>query len=492
MKHFAEVNVTTLIPSPSNPPGRTDGQEFQELVESIVRHGVLQPLVVRPVEGESGRFEIIAGHRRAAAAKLAGLAIVPTVVHDGDVNVREIQLEENLRRKDLHALEEAQGYLDLMGETQETVAGIAARLGRSVRYVYDRLNLLKLRPELQKVFRAGEITPGHAIILARLSPAEQSRVLDTDLFIPERSLFDEGNDDLTKQEPRKAISVRELQCWVDEHVRIEPATTDSILFPETVAALADADKVIPITYSYHLRDSARSKERTFGPQSWKRADGEQKSKLCELAVTGLVVAGPHRGEAFAVCTKKDKCKVHWGAEMRAKAKRAADGGTRRPRNEEKIDTQQRDPELQKRLDAAQDAANKVIAGKVVAAAQKMSTPDLLRFVLGAQSWAMQNALIDLGVVDERANGTVVKNVATKWLKAATIKDLSGALALVAVAEADHDYTKVIGIDARKIVDGTVEHARANYVAEKKAATKAEKPKSVKAAPKSNPEPRRRD
>ena len=201
---------------------------------------------------------------------------------------------------------------------------LAARVGRSVKYVYDRVKLLGLRKEVKDVFSDGEITAGHAILLARLKPDEQKRALEGGLFTGERYLFDP--EDRRAKDPRKPVSVRELQCWIDEHVRFDQAEPDPMLFPETALALDQAKKIVPITHNHYVREEARE-GRTFGPQSWRRADGKGGSKRCELAVTGIIVVGPGRGDALDVCVNKEKCKTHWGAAQRAKKRRALSGTT---------------------------------------------------------------------------------------------------------------------------------------------------------------------
>ena len=328
-QEYLSVSIDSLALSPLNPRQRFDQAGLDELAASIREHGVLEPLLVRPwPAGRKAKvpaaWEIVAGARRFRAATLARLAEVPVRVKQlSDREVLEVQVIENLQREGLHPLEEAQGYEQLMKKGGYDVAKIAARVGRSVKYVYDRVKLLGLRKELKDVFSDGEITAGHAILLARLKADEQKQCLDRGLFTGERYLFDPERDHRAK-DPRKPVSVRELQSWIDEHVRFDQAQPDPMLFPETALALEEAKRIIPITHSHYIQEEARE-GRTFGPRSWKRADGQRGSKTCDRAVTGIIVVGPGRGDAFKVCVNKEKCKVHWGAEHRAKKKRAAVG-----------------------------------------------------------------------------------------------------------------------------------------------------------------------
>jgi hypothetical protein len=197
------------------------------------------------------------------------------------------------------------------------------------------VKLLQLTKEAQQLFLEGKITAGHAILLARLKPKQQERALDPGeqaVFQQEDLLWDMTENFGTPfrratPDSVKPRSVRELSTWIDRNIRFDPKKPDPMLFPEAAAELKDAPKVVAITYLSYIPDQARE-GRTYFPQSWKRADGKEKSKKCDHSVIGFVAVGPHRGEAFDVCVKKDRCEVHWAAyvkraQQRAKAKPAA-------------------------------------------------------------------------------------------------------------------------------------------------------------------------
>jgi ParB/RepB/Spo0J family partition protein len=166
----ADLLLETLDESPTNP--RKGFGDLTELTESIKEKGVLQPILVRP---KGNRFEIIAGHRRFRAAKLAGLEVVPAVIKEmTDKEAHEAQLVENCQREDLSPMDEAEAYRVLLEEHQLPVEEIAAKIGRSKPYVYQRLQLLRLTPGNVKALQAGKITLGAAVLLARIAdPATQ-------------------------------------------------------------------------------------------------------------------------------------------------------------------------------------------------------------------------------------------------------------------------------------------------------------------------------
>jgi len=241
-----------------------------------------------------------------------------------------------------------------------------------VKYVYDRMKLLALTPEAKKLFLGGTLTAGHAILLARLGAKDQARALKVGAALrTERTLFDPEADDDAQEDTVTSVSVREFEAWIDEHVRFDAKEPDPMLFPETASAIAEAKKIVPITYLHFIREEARD-GRTWGPKSWKRADGLKKSKTCDHAVTGFIAVGPHRGEAFPVCIAKEKCAIHW-PQARASAKRAAKahataGSPEKPTplklDPYEIRRHQRD-ELQKRWVKARPSMLQVIAERIM-------------------------------------------------------------------------------------------------------------------------------
>jgi len=313
---------------------RTKFDDIEALTASVREHGILQPLLVRP---HSDKWELVCGHRRLAAAKAAGLEFVPAISREmSDAAALEAQIVENDQREDTHPLDQARGYRTLLDKLRKgtTIADIAASVGRPERHVYDRLRLLELVPPLQELFRDGTITLGHAILLARLKPEDQERIRKEDGALLEQENVLELDDvgkgvrhrGALEGRPLKACTPRELQGWIDRHVRFDVRAGDlPQLFPETASALAAAEeqqaKVIPITTEWITPEDARDeKQRTFGSQSWRRADGKHKSKTCERSVLGVIVAGAGRGDTLQVCIDRKRCAVHFGDVIRKAAR----------------------------------------------------------------------------------------------------------------------------------------------------------------------------
>jgi ParB/RepB/Spo0J family partition protein len=318
-----------IDPSPDNPRQRYDDASMLELTESIRQKGVITPVLVRP---KGSRYELAAGHRRRIAARAAGRDTVPAVIRlMDDAEFLEVLVCENDHREDVHALEEAGGYQKLLALPGYDVARIAARVGRSVKYVYDRLKLLQLTAEAQRLFLEDRFTAGHAILLARLDAEMQAKAIDPDgdgLWIGERG-FDwvDGDDDRSDADPyfhRKAVSVRELEHWISRNVRANRHEVDPVLFPETAALVGRAQelgqKIIPIMRLTQRPQAARSGDKILSEAMWKRADGLNDSKTCMHGELGVIEIGPGQHEAFAICRKRDRCTVHWADEIKYRKK----------------------------------------------------------------------------------------------------------------------------------------------------------------------------
>lgn len=164
--------VDRLKPGKYQPRTHFDEAALAQLADSIAAHGVLQPLLVRPVEGMM--YEIIAGERRWRAAQKARVHDVPVVIRDlDDKQAMEIALIENLQREDLSAIEEAEGYERLMQEFGHTQDMLSQQLGKSRSHVANTLRLLKLPASVRKMVQSGALSAGHARNLVGHKEAEQ-------------------------------------------------------------------------------------------------------------------------------------------------------------------------------------------------------------------------------------------------------------------------------------------------------------------------------
>ncbi len=368
---FQTIPIGDIVESPLNPRKHFDPAQLEELANSIRSVGIVEPLVVRPLDvlqavgkhpaaaaRNGARFEIIAGARRFRAATIAQLKDVPALVKPmTDAEVLEIMVIENGQRDDLDPIEEASGYRRLIDSNpaKYSAALIAERIGRSEKYVWDRMKLLDLVPVARQLLEQGRMSAGHAILIARLKPEDQKRVIDPttarDRAQGHGGLWQEDNafewdgpaKNTGKFDGFKAVSVRELEQWIADHIRfdVQQAAAAAPLdfgpvaerVQEATAKPGRGKKVIAITFDHFVQPEARADgERTFGPRSFKFADGEKhatgypaREKVfprCDYAVLGVVAAGEKYGQAFDVCIARDKCDVHWKQERAAREKNA--------------------------------------------------------------------------------------------------------------------------------------------------------------------------
>jgi len=170
-----EIPIDQIDRNPEQPRKWFGEDQLEELKESILSHGVLEPIIVRPVEG---RYELVVGERRWRAAQLAGLRTIPAVVRPlSDREAMEMALVENLQREDLNPIEEAEAYRRLMEEFQLTQEQVADRVGKKRSTVANRLRLLEIEPELRAEIAAGRLSAGHAKALLSIeSSAERLKV----------------------------------------------------------------------------------------------------------------------------------------------------------------------------------------------------------------------------------------------------------------------------------------------------------------------------
>lgn len=215
---FTSADLDHVYESPLNTRKHFDEDKLAELTASVKAKGVLVPLIVRDNVRSPGktaqRYEILAGARRYRAAKAAELARVPVRIVDmTDDEAVEIIVIENLQREDVHPLEEATGFQELLKRPGYDVRAIAAKVGKSETYVYQRLKLVDLIAPAQEAFVGNAITPGHAVLLARLQPGDQKDAL--------QQCFRQDWDRNGGGQFKRLVSVKELESWIGANVHLD-------------------------------------------------------------------------------------------------------------------------------------------------------------------------------------------------------------------------------------------------------------------------------
>lgn len=175
-EQLRELDIDRILPNSHQPRKNFDEDSLNELANSIRVHGVVQPIVVRPLE--DGFFQLIAGERRWRAAQRAGLHRIPAVVREAGAHAAlEIALIENLQREDLNPMEEAQAYERLIVDFGMTQEEVARKVGKNRATIANMLRLLKLPPEVQQWLRENRLSTGHAKALLSLS--DLNAILDS-------------------------------------------------------------------------------------------------------------------------------------------------------------------------------------------------------------------------------------------------------------------------------------------------------------------------
>ncbi len=336
---YSIVDIKSLRESANNPRQHFDGQALRDLADSMKDKGILSPLLVRPIEDT---FEILDGARRYRAAKLAEITELPVIIRTlNDQQALEITVISNIQREDLHPIEEATGYKTLIDHLKFDPATIAERIGKSVVYVYQRLQLLKLIPAARKSFLEGEIQLAHAQLIMRLQAPDQAKALD--------SLYDKEYGSRTKhiQPASKLHEWIKKNCFLDlnaapwkKDVPLAGAVpcntcirrsgcspslfpdltnkdicTDPACFAEKMKEsiktkekeIADAgQKAVRISTEWHSDDVLR-KLRAIGSNSYSIVP--KNKKKCPTTVRGIVVDGKGVGQVHDICTNV-QCKVH--------------------------------------------------------------------------------------------------------------------------------------------------------------------------------------
>ena len=171
-----QVPLSKIVPNPYQPRKEFESEALSELADSIRQYGVLQPLLVAPGKGDS--YVLIAGERRLRASTMAGLGSVPVIVSEYTTQqIAEIALIENLQRKDLHYLEEAEGYEKLVNIFHLTQESMAIRVGKKQSTIANKLRLLHLPVSVRNKLHDSDLTERHARVLLKLENEETQKAV---------------------------------------------------------------------------------------------------------------------------------------------------------------------------------------------------------------------------------------------------------------------------------------------------------------------------
>jgi len=192
--NVSTVSINTIVPNKYQPRKRFDNEKLKELIDSIKEKGVIQPIIVRPVENG---YELIAGERRFRAAKELGYSEIPVIIREAsEVDSLELSLIENIQREELNSIEEANAYKQLMDKFNINHDDISKRVGKDKSTISNTLRLLGLPSAIQKYVEENLISTGHAkAILSLVSDAERIKLAND---IIKRSLSVRQAEELAK------------------------------------------------------------------------------------------------------------------------------------------------------------------------------------------------------------------------------------------------------------------------------------------------------
>jgi ParB/RepB/Spo0J family partition protein len=230
------IPVKNIKPSKDNYRRQFDVKAMEELTESVRSKGVLQPILVRPVVGINGYWEIVTGFRRHMASKNAGLPLIPCIARNlSDEDALEIQIIENDQREDPNPIDQAEGYHRLIEIGKHTPETLADKLHKSVKYVTERLKLMGLTKEAKFALRDEKIAIGHALLILRLGNQEEQneflkQIIEDELTV---SMARDEIDQFSRKIGKAVFDTTECSTCIYN------STNQTILFPELENADAE-------------------------------------------------------------------------------------------------------------------------------------------------------------------------------------------------------------------------------------------------------------
>lgn len=250
-KGITTISISLVEPNKGQPRKDFDREKIQELADSIKENGLLQPILVTPLE--NGGYRIVAGERRWRAARLAGLKEVPVYVRDlSEKQVMQLALIENIQRQDLTPIEEAKAYKQLMDKYFMTQQELAKAVGKSRSAIANAVRLLELAEPVQKYLDRGELSVGHAKVLAGLSD-EQLQVQAADLALSDGLSVRELENEVKKlvqsgekgtQARKKTVSLKHEDPFLRE---FEVTVNGSSSIKTKAKLTGKGEKVVNIT-----------------------------------------------------------------------------------------------------------------------------------------------------------------------------------------------------------------------------------------------------
>ena len=245
-----QIPLSKIVPNPYQPRKEFESEALSELADSIRQYGVLQPLLVAPGKGDT--YILIAGERRMRASTMAGLGTVPVIVSEyTSQQIAEIALIENLQRKDLHYLEEAEGYEKLVNTFHLTQESMAIRVGKKQSTIANKLRLLRLPVSVRRKLHNSDLTERHARVLLKLENEDlQKAVLQKVLkehlnvrqaeALVEKTLKETGK--LNQKKPRFVI-VNDVRIYLNS-IKEVMDTVKSSGIPSSMEQEMDGDDVV--------------------------------------------------------------------------------------------------------------------------------------------------------------------------------------------------------------------------------------------------------
>ena len=241
------VPLDDVVPSPLQPRKEFQAEQLTELMESVRQHGIIQPLIVRQV---NGKMELIAGERRWRASRELGLKEVPVIMREAsDRDVLEMALIENLQREGLTAIEEASAYARLSKDFNMRQEDIAKRVGKNRATVANSMRLLDLPTHVQSMLSSGQITTGHAKVLLSLKNSTDQEAAAQEIV--RKSLTVRAAERLVAQIISPPKKVEPVKLSVDVQQAVKAVTERLTGHFTTNVSISHADKKGRIEIDYY-------------------------------------------------------------------------------------------------------------------------------------------------------------------------------------------------------------------------------------------------